>query len=332
MSGPSTSAFLDPGPSGPNRPRAIPRRAVLAVGLLAPLIVLAYGTISLLAAHSLTSPHFVPHVLAPQVLGSNPERWSVRTDDGLTLRGWYAKAEGTGDSSPTPNAPAGRSLVILVHGLWRNWDEVAGPARGLHARGHDVLVFDLRGHGDSDPDRVTMGRRERLDIRAALGWAIEQGYTPNQIAWLGYSLGGSTILMEAADNPSIHRAIVDSPFGDLPAVLSAQLALHSGLPAAFNPGILGAAHWAFGTRTDDLIPVRSARRWGDRPLLVIHGTADATVPFDQAQAIAAAAGPSCQLVLVPGVDHVHAFPADPGGYVERIDRFLRGEPITPTGH
>ena len=52
--------------------------------------------------------------------------------------------------------------------------------------------------------------------------------------------------------------MLDSPFGNLPELLDRQLTRHSHLPELFNPGILAAARLAFGVRTDNLIPLRSA--------------------------------------------------------------------------
>ena len=126
-----------------------------------------------------------------------------------------------------------------------------------------MLLFDLRGHGQSDPSRLYLGRRERGDIRAVMAWAFGEGFTHDRIGWLGYSMGGSTVLMEAAKNPQIHAAVLDSPYGNLPKLLNTQLPQHSGLPSWFNPGILLAARWVYGVRTDDLIPTRFARAWGD---------------------------------------------------------------------
>ncbi len=83
--------------------------------------------------------------------------------------------------------------------------------------------------------------------------------------------------MEAAQNPNIQVVVIDSPYGSLPDVLRTQLPSHSHLPSWFNPGILTAARLAFGVRTDDLVPIRSAKRWGSRPLLLIHGEADSIV-------------------------------------------------------
>jgi len=292
------------------RPRA---RKLLAIAAVAPAATLpaTYLGISLLTADFLTRPNNHPHRRDPYAVGGDAIRWSVRTADKLTLRGWFYPRSGL------------RRLVVLVHGMGGSWDEMAGLARDLHRRGYAVLLFDLRGHGQSDPSRLSMGRRERADLRAVLAWAGRQGFAPERTGWVGNSLGASTLLMEAAQNPDIRVVVADSPFGDLPELLDAELTRHSHLPKLFNPGILFAAHRAFGVRTDDLVPIRSARRWGLRPLLLIHGEADTVVPVRQARDLARAAGPSCSEVTLPGVEHVAAYRRDPRGYVAAVDGFFR---------
>jgi pimeloyl-ACP methyl ester carboxylesterase len=291
--------------------RSAPRIARMALGGLLVLAALGYGGVSLVSAHLLTRPSNIPARLDPRRIAANPVPWRVRTADGVTLRGWYLPSD------------AGRNLVVCVHGMQANWSEMAGIGRDLHRLGYAVLLFDLRGHGRSDPSRLSMGRMERRDLRAVLRWARQEGYEPEQIGWVGYSLGASTVLMEGAQNHDIRAAVLDSPFGNLPELLDRQLALHSGLPRAFNPGILLAARLAFGVRTDDLVPARSAASWRDRPLLLIHGEADSIVPVRQARLIARAAGPSCQAVTVPGVEHVEAYRHDPASYVAAVDRFFQ---------
>ena len=283
----------------------------LALGSPAFLGVTGYLAVSLFTAEVLTRPHNHPPMIDPRAVSPEAKAWSTQTADGLTLRGWYHPRR---DS---------RHLVVMVHGLWSCWDEWAELGRDLHARGYHVLLFDLRGHGSSDPSRLFMGRRERGDLRAVLTWASAQGFTTDRIGWLGFSMGASTILMEAARNADIRVAVLDSPYGNLPELLNQQLTQHSGLPRWFNPGILTAARLAFGVRTDDLVPVRSARAWGERPLLLIHGEADSTVPAEQARQLARAAGPTCRSVVLPGVEHVKAYETDPRGYVAAVDQFYQ---------
>lgn len=284
-----------------------------AGGLAAAVLMvlgLGYGGVSLVTADRLTRSTTRREGVDPRRFDPDAEAWSTRTSDGVTLRGWYL---------PTQSR---RHLIVLVHGMWSTWLEMAGLGRDLHRRGFDVLLFDLRGHGESDPVRLTLGRRERGDIRAVLAWAESEGYSDDRIGWLGYSMGGSTILMEAARNPAIQVAVVDSAYGDLPRILKTQLSLHSGLPKLFNPGILLAARLVFGVRTDDLVPIRFARAWGGRPLLLIHGESDSLVPVGQARLLAQAAGDSCRAMTFPGVDHAQAYESDPVAYVELVGGFF----------
>ena len=97
-----------------------------------------------------------------------------------------------------------------------------------------------------------------------------------------------------------------------------ELSKHSGLPGWFNPGILLAARLVYGVRTDDLVPIRFARDWGQRPLLLIHGESDSIVPVSQARELATAAGSTCLTMTLPGVDHVQAYQSDPRGYVALV--------------
>jgi pimeloyl-ACP methyl ester carboxylesterase len=291
-----------------------PRRALRTFRLLALVGIVVgsfgYAGISLLIAHILTGPNNRPTVIDAQEISGDAMAWSARTSDGLTLRGWYC---------PTPER---RRLIVLVHGMGGSRDEMARIGRDLHADGYDVLLFDLRGHGLSDRSRLYMGGRERGDIRAVLDWATRKGYPSDRVGWLGYSMGASTLLMEAAQNARIRTVVLDSPFGNLPELLDRQLTQHSHLPRWFNPGILTAARIAYGVRTDNLIPLRSALQWGRRPMLLIHGEADSIVPVAQARQIARVVGPTCQAVILPGVEHVGAYKQAPRRYIAAVDRFF----------
>ncbi len=274
------------------------------------LATLGYAVVSLLVADVLTRANNRPNTTNPYEVGADVLSWSARTVDGLTLRGWYC---------PTPKK---RRLIVLVHGMGGSRDEMAGIAHDLHAEGYDVLLFDLRGHGASDRSRLYMGARERVDLRAVLEWANRQGYSSDRVGWLGYSMGASTLLMEAAQNAKITAVVLDSPFGNLPELLDRQLTRAQPPPKWFNPGILAAARIVYGVRTDNLIPIRSALQWGPRPMLLIHGEADSIVPVYQARQIARVVGPSCQSYFLPGVEHVGAYNRQRSRYIAAVNRFF----------
>jgi pimeloyl-ACP methyl ester carboxylesterase len=298
------------------RSKGLRKLALWVLGISAVVVGLGYVGVAWFTADRLTRPTNHPLVIDPQDLSPEVRAWSTRTADGLTLRGWYL---------PTRER---RHLIVLVHGMWSSWLEMAGLGRDLHRSKFDVLLFDLRGHGQSDPSRLYLGRRERNDIRAVMNWARKAGFADDRVGWLGYSMGASTVLMEAARNPAIQAAVIDSAYGDLPKLLNSQLTKHSGLPEWFNPGILLAARLVYGVRTDDLVPIRYARAWGQRPLLLIHGESDTIVPVDQAQELARAIGSSCLTLTLPGVDHVQAYRSDPENYVRLVGGFF-SDHLTP---
>ncbi len=283
------------------------RRALAAALLLAAGVYLA---VSWLTAERLTRATNHPLSLDPCRVSLDAEPWTARTRDGVTLRGWRL-------ASGVP-----RRLIVLVHGMWSAWPEMAALGRDLHACGYDVLLFDLRGHGQSDPSRLSLGARERADLRAVLDWARDAGYDEGRIGWLGYSMGAATLVLEAAANPAIRAAVLDSPYGDPPRLLQSQLGRHSRLPSWFNPGILACARLFYGLRTEELVPIDAAAAWGDRPMLLIHGEDDSTVPVDQALQLGRAAGAACLTTILPGVEHVEAYRSDPARYVALIARFF----------
>ena len=305
------STELGSSPAG-SIPRGRLRRLLIATSIALPLLlILGYCAISVIAADILTRPVDDGQSIDPRDVSDDATSWTVTTDDGLRLRGWYY---------PTPEH---RRLLVFVHGMRATWLEMANLAGEMHAKGYDVLLFDLRGHGKSDHSRLTMGQDERRDLRAILRWAKAQGYPPDRIGWVGNSMGASTLLMEGERNPEILAAVVDSPFGDLPELLNIQLERFSGLPSWFNPGILLAARVVYGVRTDDLIPIRSANAWNNRPLLLFHGEADSIVPVHHAWKIAKAAGPNCRVLSLPGVEHVEAYWKDRRRFVNMVDSFFQ---------
>ena len=286
------------------------RRRLASLALAsASTFLAAYLAICWITAERLTRATNHPLPVDPCRLSPDAEPWSARTADGLTLRGWRLAS-----GEPHP-------LVVLVHGMWSSWLEMASLGRDLHAKGFDVLLFDLRGHGQSDPSRLSLGGREREDIRTVQAWARDEGYG-DRVGWLGYSMGGATLILEAARNPSIRAAVIDSPYGDMPELLGSQLSKHSRLPSWFNPGILACARLLYGLRTEELVPIAAAASWGDRPMLLIHGEDDSTVPVRQARSLAKAVGAACLTSILPGVEHVEAYRSDPKGYVALISRFF----------
>jgi pimeloyl-ACP methyl ester carboxylesterase len=96
---------------------------------------------------------------------------------------------------------AGRPLV-LVHGLTDHSLYWSALARAL-ADEHDVIMYDSRGHGASDPSPDGYALTTLAADLAALVRALKL----DRPAVIGHSMGGSTAALAAAENPGLFRAV-----------------------------------------------------------------------------------------------------------------------------
>src|SRR5688500_12219135 len=99
------------------------------------------------------------------------EEVTFETQDGLRLKGWWFPAADDHDRA-----------AVIVHGKDQNRIEGAfSDGRTAHLlldEGYSVLLFDLRGHGESEGLRWGLGEREALDVAAAVDLAADKAGVP----------------------------------------------------------------------------------------------------------------------------------------------------------
>ena len=234
----------------------------------------------------------------------------------LVLRGWIVEREGDG---PT---------VILVHGLNSNRTgdnalELTGRLSGL---GFSVLLFDLRGHGESDGDQLSAGYFERWDVLGAYDFLVRRGASPGSVGVLGWSMGGATALLAVAEEPSIRAVVADSAFADVRDMIAQETARSTVFPEwavpAFIPGMIVMSRVLYGIDVGAVVPEKAAAGL-DYPILVVHGDADSRIAVEQSVRIHASAPAGSELWVIRGSDHADAFIDAPDEYVERLDAYYR---------
>ncbi len=139
------------------------------------------------------------------------------------------------------------------------------------------MTFNFRGCGDSEGDFSLQGWVD--DLRNAISHLLAL-HEPSGVILLGTNTGGSIAICVAADDPRVSAAGLLSPRADFD-----DWAEH---PRRFleHAREIGAIHdrrfppsveeWAREFRR--FRPVASARRFAPRPLLVMHGEDDDSVP------------------------------------------------------
>ncbi|MBK9710801.1 MAG: alpha/beta fold hydrolase [Kouleothrix sp.] len=300
----------------PTRTRSRASRLIARLAAILAVVLLAgYLIISGLAANVLTVPRRQVGSQTPAALSLtySDVRFPAR-EDGVEISGWYIPRDGS------------RNAVVLVHG-WNSsrTNEFQGHfvdfAAALHDRGLAVMLIDLRGHGQSADAHFSFGIRERYDVEGAVDWLKGQGFKPGSIGVLGVSMGGAAGIGAAADDPDIGALVEDCSFAEIYPLIQREWGNTTPLPQIFLPSTVLMGRLLFGYAIWDARPVDEIGKIPPRPLLIIHGSADAFTPVEHGRQLHAAA-PSAEYWEVPGADHAHSYAANPQAYVDRVAGFF----------
>ena len=229
--------------------------------------------------------------LAPSVYGLEYSSVRVKSRDGTELAAWWV--------------PGGRErkAALLVHGLHASKaSPYVLPALPVYAGlGYNVLLIDLRAHGDSPGKRTTLGITEVRDVLGGLDWLAQRGFPRQAVVLHGWSMGAATVLMVAAEEP-VRAVVADSGYARLSYLLRQRV---GGL---LYPGVSLAARLVMKADPAKAAPEEAAARLraAGLPLFLLHGEADRTVPFDHALRIRKRY-PETAFWALPGFPHVSAW-------------------------
>lgn len=239
------------------------------------------------------------------------------SDDGLQLRGWWFEAE----------PPTTRVLIGLT-GRRVAKDSLIGIGTGLWRAGNNVLVFDFRGRGESQSGPQSIGHHELADARAAIRYVRER-MPEAEIGLFGFSMGGALSICAAAGDEGIRAVMADSAFTGLDDVLEssfAALRLPGRMLAALT-NFVNAAMYGYDLR--ERRPLDAVAQLARRPLLLIHGERDSTVPVIHAKRLynaarSAANDPSnVHLWIEAGTEHCGAYFVNRERYVRTVAEFFQ---------
>ena len=229
----------------------------------------------------------------------------LQTPDGLTIYGWYAPSE-TGQ------------VILLLHGLGSNRDHFMEHADDYMDAGYGLLSINFRNSGDSDGDVTSMGYHEINEARAAYDFLLAQDDV-QQIVLMGHSMGAgiASQLMQEVDADGL---IMIAAFADFYSIVRAGVVLRGFPPTPITEilltmaGSLSQADWYSLRPIDNLASV-------DKPMLLLHGTDDFTIPVDNAYRIVEA-NSQIKLVVIEGGGHADLDVVAPDLYRTEIINYL----------
>jgi uncharacterized protein len=226
----------------------------------------------------------------PRESGLPYEDVTFRTEDGLTLAGWYV---------PAQNAPG---TIIFFHGNGGNIGHYASQVRIMHDIGWNVLLFDYRGYGASEGLPTEEGTY--LDAAAAREYILSRhDQPPGEPVLLGRSMGGA-VASWLAEKHRPRGLILESSFTSVPDMAA----------ALFHTRLAGAlSQYQYDT----------LERMGSIhcPVLVIHSPDDRLIPYEQGQRLFEAAGEPKQFLEIQG-GHNDGFAKSGDVYKNGLAEFL----------
>ena len=227
----------------------------------------------------------------PDDVGLDYEEVFFATEDGLRLHAWYLPGES-------------KLTWICFHGNGGNIGHRVPELALLHHRiGVNLFIFDYRGYGRSEGIPSEQGTYR--DARAALRYLQDRADTPTErMVYFGHSLG-TAVAVELASFEPPSGLILVSPFASVSEMSRLVFPL---LPVG----------WLLRNKYNSLTRIAKIHR----PLLVLHGDQDETVPISHANKLFDAANHPKHIQILRGAGHNDTFEAGGQAYWEALEQFV----------
>jgi len=253
---------------------------------------LAFFLLTVLLLNACTHLFFHPQsrlVRTPAQLNLAYEDIYFTAADAVRLHGWWL---------PTQTETV-QGTVLFLHGNAENISTHIASVAWLPGNGFNVFLFDYRGYGLSQGTPDLAGLHQ--DIEAALATVKQRvGDSPNLIVF-GQSLGASlaiTSVAVSAHRDLVRALVIDSAFTGYRDITQEKLA---------SFWLTWALQWPLSLGINNTYrPLEAITHLSPIPILIIHGTADKTIPVHHAKRLYAAAREPKQLWLIPNQGHIQS--------------------------
>lgn len=204
-------------------------------------------------------------------------------------------------------------MVMLPHGGPQARDNYGFDpwAQFLASRGYAVFQPQFRGSEGFGRDFITMahgewGRAMQDDITDAVNHLVESGVaSSDRVCLFGWSYGGYAALAGATLTPELYRCIIaGAPVSDIFAMMNYETGRFGGASVTYWAEYIG--DWRSETENISRISPALNADNVQTPLMLVHGTDDLIVPFEQAEIMAEAmdaAGKPYELVAIEDGPH-----------------------------
>lgn len=218
-----------------------------------------------------------------------PRRIQVRSDDGTALAGRMI-----------PGTKRLRPWVLMLHDFGGSWRDSLAFSRIYAAHDCNIMLVDMRAHGESEGEWTGSGWLDRRDVIAWCSWIIARTGEETQIIIHGIGMGATAALFaaEEKDFPIQVRAIVsDSAYTDTWNATALRFGKGFAKPQPMLDLyriILKKSKGGYDLGTGNILPsIQNI----STPLFIMHGEKDACTPPYMGMYLAKAAGCDVDTIL-----------------------------------
>lgn len=218
-----------------------------------------------------------------------PRRIQVRSDDGTALAGRMI-----------PGTKRLRPWVLMLHDFGGSWRDSLAFSRIYAAHDCNIMLVDMRAHGESEGEWTGSGWLDRRDVIAWCSWIIARTGEGTQIIIHGIGMGATAALFaaEEKDFPIQVRAIVsDSAYTDTWNATALRFGKGFAKPQPMLDLyriILKMSKGGYDLGIGNILPSMQSI---STPLFIMHGEKDACTPPYMGMYLAKAAGCDVDTIL-----------------------------------
>lgn len=249
----------------------------------------------------------------------DPDTLWLSTADGLRIHTLEVKPEGEV-----------KGAVICLSGI-ENPSVTAfyGHAKEFREMGITTLMPDVRGHGESDGDRICLAYDETEDVKAVTEY-LKAAYADIPVIVMGLSMGGAIAIRSIGENSDIDALISISAYSSIQDFMGWQFGRF------ITPVLAYPARWTtalytslmFGHNAFRDTPLNAIKNLDGRPALMMHSREDTQVPYLCFEKLTrAAATKSLETYVVDGDEHFvcssFGIPEDDENYNTTVLNFVK---------
>ena len=209
--------------------------------------------------------------------------------------------------------------ILLSHGYTDNRFGSLKYTKMYLDLGFNVIVYDLRGHGENEPTFCTYSARERKDLIVLIQDCRDR-YQPPLLGIHGESLGAATSIACLEEKPQIDFVVADCGFSDISNVLKGGVkSMH--LPEGLVSLASVCARLRYGYSYDMMRPIDSLAD-NEVPILFIHGAEDSFILPENSERMEKETKGYSELHLIPEATHAASVLTVPAEYKEIVAAFL----------